>query len=274
VCCRIIGINPFEVPHIRLAHERGFGPLQLPSIQISGDVTLEQAQERAHNFKVGLIRVEKYFEGTNITAYAGPPPKSENTDYCWGGCPGSIEEAIEILRKFDAETDAKMPRMHVVFGNYQGGIDWKPGERVVFIGDCAQWKGRLGNELVNIENVYQPRTTLDPYTIQGEDVVDKMLKTTKIMKQAEGKVSLRLYGCPVSVAEQVQVLVSLSGVKDPAKSWEGATAYMGWKGRMLWKRLGGKKYQVAGPTQRGEAAPEMKADASSAPAGARVGAAE
>jgi uncharacterized protein (DUF362 family) len=274
VCCRIIGVDPFEVPHIRMAHERGFGPLALSSIQITGDVTLEQAQERAHNFKVGLIRVEKYFEGTNITAYAGSPPKSENTDYCWGGCPGAIEEAIEILRKFDAETDAKMPRMHVVFGNYQGGIDWKPGERVVFIGDCAQWKGKLGNEEVQIENVYQPRTTLDPYTIQGEDVVDKMVKTTKIMKQAERKVSLRLYGCPVSVAEQVQVLVSLSGVKDPARSWDGATAYMGWKGRMLWKRLGGKKYQVHGPTQRGEAAPEMKADASSTRAGASAGAAE
>jgi len=263
VCCQIIGVNPFEVPHIRMAHERGFGPLELGSIQVTGDVTLEKAQERAHNFKVGLIRVEKYFEGTNITAYAGSPPKSENTDYCWGGCPGAIEEAIEILRKFDVETDAKMPRMHVVFGDYQGGIDWKPGERVVFIGDCAQWRGKLGNEIVDIQNVYQPRATLDPYTIQGEDVVDKMVKTTKIMKAAEGKVSLRLLGCPVSVAEQVQALVSLSGVKDPARSWDGATAYMGWKGRMLWKRLGGKKYQVQGPTQRGQAAPEMEPDASS-----------
>jgi uncharacterized protein (DUF362 family) len=271
VCCRIIGINPFEVPHIRMAHERGFGPLALSSIQITGDVTLEQAQERAHNFKVGLIRVEKYFEGTHVTAYAGSPPKSENTDYCWGGCPGAIEEAIEILRKFDAETDAKMPRMHVVFGDYQGGIDWKPGERVVFIGDCAKWSGKFGNETVNIENVYQPRTTLDPYTIEGEDVVDKIVKTTKLIKQAEGKVSLRMYGCPVSVAEQVQMLVSLSGVKDPSRSWDGAKSYRSWKGRMLWKRLGGKKYQVAGPTQRGQAAPEMKESPSSSPAGASVG---
>ena len=73
-------------------------------IEITGDVTLEEAKQRAKGFKVGLIRVEKYFEGTNITAYAGPPPEPEHGDYCWGGCPGAIEEAIEILRLFDKQT--------------------------------------------------------------------------------------------------------------------------------------------------------------------------
>jgi uncharacterized protein (DUF362 family) len=141
VCSNIIGVDPYQVPHIRMSHERGFGPLALSEIELSGDVSLEEAQARAKGFKVGLIRVEKYFEGTSITAYAGPPPKSENTDYCWGGCPGAIEEAIEILRKVDSETDKKIPRIHVVFGSYQGEIDAKPGERVIFIGDCAEWKG-------------------------------------------------------------------------------------------------------------------------------------
>jgi hypothetical protein len=120
VGCRIIGIDPLSVDHLRLAHERGFGPVDLGSIEVSGDVSLEEAQRRAAGFEVGLIRVEKYFEGTHITAYAGPPPEPERTDYCWGGCPGAIEEAIEILRQFDADCDAKMPRLHVVFGAYEG----------------------------------------------------------------------------------------------------------------------------------------------------------
>ncbi len=274
VCCRIIGVDPFEVAHIRLPHERGFGPLELSEIEVSGDVTLEAAQSRAANFKVGLIPVDKYFEGTNITAYAGPPPASEKTDYCWGGCPGAIEEAIEILRKFDAETDTKMPRLHVVFGNYEGDIDWHPGERVVFIGDCAQWSGKLGDELIDVKNLYKSRATLDPYTIQGEDVVDKMLKTQKLLKNAEGKTTLRLQGCPVSVAEQVQVLVQLSGLKDPSRSWEGAKSYMAWKSKMLWKRLGGHKYQVHGPTERGLAAPEITPRARTEGAAASSGAAE
>ncbi|HEX7480507.1 MAG TPA: DUF362 domain-containing protein, partial [Polyangiales bacterium] len=52
VCCRIIGVNPFDVPHIRMAHERGFGPLGLADIELSGDVTLDEAKERAKGFKV------------------------------------------------------------------------------------------------------------------------------------------------------------------------------------------------------------------------------
>jgi hypothetical protein len=157
-------VNAGDVDHIRLAAERGFGTMDLSKIRITGDVTLEQAKLRAKGFKVGLIRVEKYFEGSSITAYAGPPPESERTDYCWGGCPGAIEEAIEMLRTYDAECDKKMPRMHIVFGAYEGPIDAKPGEKVVFIGDCAKWEGKVGGKVVSIESLYKDRSTKDPYT--------------------------------------------------------------------------------------------------------------
>jgi uncharacterized protein (DUF362 family) len=258
VCCAIIGVNPYDVPHIRMPHERGFGPLDLAQIQITGDVSLLEAQERARGFKVGLIRVEKYFEGTNITAYAGPPPVSEKTDYCWGGCPGALEEAVEILRQFDADTDQKLPRTHIVFGNYQGEIDNKPGERVIFIGDCAQWQGKLGQELVSVENLYRDRSTLDPYTIRAEDALTKQWKTRNLLRKADGKSHLRLQGCPVSVSEQVQTLVALGGLHDPARSWPGMKAFVVWKSKMLMKKLGGHRYQIPGPTLRGDAAPVIE----------------
>ena len=66
VCCHIIGIDPLTVPHIRLAYEHGFGPIDLSEIDIVGD--LEAAQARAHGFRVGLIKVEEYFEGSSIKA--------------------------------------------------------------------------------------------------------------------------------------------------------------------------------------------------------------
>ena len=40
VCCQIIGIDPLSVEHIRLAYERGFGPVDLSQIDITGDVSL------------------------------------------------------------------------------------------------------------------------------------------------------------------------------------------------------------------------------------------
>lgn len=258
VCCHILGLAPRSVDHIRLAEDYGFGTTDLSKIAISGDVTLEQAQARAKGFRVGLVRVEKYFEGTNITAYAGPPPDSEHSDYCWGGCPGAIEEAIEVLRVYDKETDQKLPRLHVVFGAYDGPIPAAPGERVVFIGDCAQWKGEIAGKPVEIRNLYRDRATIDPHHASAEDIFAKLAKAKSKMR---GDV-IRLKGCPVSVAEQVLALVSVSDVKnpylDPAQIMGFGRAYLGWKSRVALNRLQRKRYQRDGVfAERGAAAPEL-----------------
>lgn len=261
VCCHIIGVDPMTVEHIRLAAERGFGPTSLDAIEISGDVTLEEAQAKAKGFKVGLVRVEKYFEGTKISAYAGPPPESERTEYCWGGCPGAIEEAIEILRLYDDQCDEKMPRMHVVFGAYEGPIHAAPGEKVVFIGDCATWKGKIGDELVSVESLYRNRSERDPYTVKHDDIFAKMVKVTSKLAMARSDSHIRLEGCPVSVAEQVLALVSLGKTKNPYFAADQIVdfnkAYLAWRGTTVASRLAGKPYQVRGPCHRGEAAPEM-----------------
>ena len=263
VCCAIIGVDPREVKHLRLAHERGFGPIALDQIQISGDVTLDEAKERAKGFKVGLVRVEKYFEGSSITAYAGPPPDEEHTDYCWGGCPGAIEEAIEVLRLFDKETDEKMPRLHVVFGSYTGPIDAKPGEKVVFIGDCAKWEGKIGDELVQIRSVYRDRSTKDPYEAKHQDIYKKMMSVMGRLNETEKSPVVRFEGCPVSVAEQVLFLVQLGGLKNPyfdtSQIMQFNKAYLMWKSTVALNRARGIPYQKHGPCRRGDAKPEIEA---------------
>jgi uncharacterized protein (DUF362 family) len=257
VCCAIIGLDPRTVDHIRLAEQQGFGTTDLSKIEITGDISLEQAKQRAKGFKVGLIRVEKYFEGTHISAYAGPPPESEAGDYCWGGCPGAIEEAIEILRVFDKQTDEKMPRLHVVFGAYDGQIPAKPGEKVIFIGDCATWKGELHGKPIAVESVYKPREAMDPHVASMEDVFVKLAKAGAKLR---GDV-IRLEGCPVSVSEQVLALVTIGHLKnpffDPRMAGGFTRGYLGWKSRTLLNLLQRKRYQQNGPfAERGGAAPE------------------
>jgi hypothetical protein len=261
VCCAIAGVAPRSVEHIRLAEERGFGTTDLGRIRLSGDVTLEQARARAAGFEVGLIRVEKYFEGSKITAYAGPPPEREHTDYCWGGCPGAIEEAIEILRLYDKQVDEKMPRLHVVFGAYDGPIDARPGEKVVFIGDCATWEGRLQGELVQIRSQYRDRRERDPHTARHDDIYKKMVTVSGQLMKARSASHLRLSGCPVSVAEQVLALVGLSGAKnpylDPSQAVSFNLSYLGWRAHNALDRLRGRPYQKRGPVERGQAMPEL-----------------
>jgi uncharacterized protein (DUF362 family) len=261
VCCSIIGVNPIDVDHIRLGHENGFGPVDLGQVSITGDITLAQAQERAKGFQVGLIRVEKYFEGTNITAYAGPPPDEEHTDYCWGGCPGAIEEAIEILRLFDEQCDEKMPKVHVVFGAYKGPIPAKPGEKVVFIGDCAQWSGQLNNQLVEVRSLYRDRSTKDPHHAKHDDIFAKMISVSSKVRETKNDSHIRLEGCPVSVAEQALFLVKHGGLKnpytDPNQMMNFNKAYLQWRSHDAVQRIKGVPYQKAGPCPRGAAKPEV-----------------
>lgn len=263
VCCHIIGVDPKSVPHIAMTAERGFGPLELDRIEIGGDVTLDEAKKRAEGFQVGLVRVEKYFEGTHITAYAGPPPEPERTEYCWGGCPGAIEEAIEILRLFDEQCDEKMPRLHVVFGNYDGPIDAAPGEKVVFIGDCATWEGKLGGDVVQIRSKYQDRSTKDPHDAKHDDIYVKMGKVMARLRETKDQTWVRFEGCPVSVAEQVLFLVHLGGLKNPYVSSDNAVQftknYLMWRSATAMKRLRGEPYQKPGPCSRGEAQPDVTA---------------
>lgn len=268
VCCHILGIDPLSVDHLRLAHEAGFGTVDLQEIDIVGDLTLAEAQQRAEGFRVGLIRIEDYFADSKINAYAGPPPSADSVDatttdvddpeYCWGGCPGAMQEAIELIRLFDDETDAKMPITHIVFGAYDGDIDANEGERVVFIGDCTSFAGEVAGQKVDIRSVYQHRRNTEPLDAKHTDMFARMAKTNvKFLKERNEQV-IELRGCPVSVAEQLLALVSLGGLKnpflDPAEATRFGSSYLSWRTQTAIKRLRREPYVRAGEAPRGEAA--------------------
>jgi len=270
VCCHIIGIDPLSVDHLRLAHEAGFGTVDLGEIDVVGDLALAEAQQRAEGFRVGLIRIEDYFADSKISAYAGPPPssdsvdangESEDPDYCWGGCPGAMQEAIELIRLFDEETDAKMPITHIVFGAYDGEIDAKEDERVVFIGDCTSFAGDIAGQKVDIRSIYQDRSATEPLEAKHKDMFARMVQTNvKFLKERNEQI-IELRGCPVSVAEQLLALVSLGGLKnpflDPVEATRFGSSYLSWRTQTAIKRLRREPYVRAGEAPRGQAATEL-----------------
>lgn len=271
VCCAVIGLDPRSVDHIRIAHERGFGPLDLAHIDVQGDVSLDELRERASRFKKGLVRVEDYFQGSAIAAYGGPPPGGEEA-YCWGGCPGALEEAIEILRLFDKATDQKLARrgrLHLVFGAYEGEIPAGEGERVVFIGDCATWHGRIGGADVKVESQYVDRSAKDPLEARHQDAYLKMVKVTREMWASRNEQVLRIAGCPVSVAEQVLTLVNLGGLRnpyfDPKLALRFSNSYLSTNGRVALNRLLGVPYNRPGAAARGQARPPQNLPAEGSP---------
>lgn len=259
VCCHIIGVDPLSVPHIRLAYEHGFGPIELEKIEIIGD--LDRACEAAKGFQVGLIRVEEYFEGTNIQAYGGSPPSDGDEDYCWGGCPGALEEAIEILRVVDPKTDQKLdraPRLHIVFGRYEGELNPAPGEKVVLIGDCSSYHGSVQGELIQIDPEMTPRDEIEPREARADDIFMKMVKMQALLYQADDV--FKVSGCPVSVAEQVLLLVKMGKLKNPyfelSEAIPFTSCYLSWRTRQLIRRIFGQTTHLIEDQRppRGEAA--------------------
>jgi hypothetical protein len=266
VCCRIVGLDPLSVDHIRMAHESGFGPVDLGAIEVEGEVELAEARRRAKDFRVGLIRVEDYFEGTNIRAYGGLPPGPSRAegghDYCWGGCPGALEEAIEVLRIYQADASEAVPVTHVVFGRLERELDVKPGEKVIFMGDCAEYRGPIGERHVDIESIYRDRSNDDPYTAKHDDIFAKIVEVKrKLWHLKRGEDLVRIAGCPVSVAEQILSLVELGKLTnpyyDPKVALPFASAYLSWRTRTLFKRVFGDPYNMPGPFARGAARPEQ-----------------
>ncbi len=263
VCCRIIGLDPLSVEHIRLAYERGFGPVEAEKIRISGDVSLADAQKRASGFRSGLIRVEDYFKGTNIRAYGGPPPGGTQ-EYCWGGCPGGIEEAVEVLRLFDSATDAKfakMPKLHIVFGAYDGAIEAEPGEPVLLMGDCAAYHGEIAGKRVDMPSIYKDRSTKNPLDAKHDDIFLKIAKTTLALRKIKSTNVMRLGGCPMSVAEQILTLVTLGKLRNPffapVLAIPFTSAYLSWRTRQAIARLQGEPYNKPGAYARGAARPDQ-----------------
>ncbi|MEC7241202.1 MAG: DUF362 domain-containing protein [Myxococcota bacterium] len=260
VCSRIIGLDPAEIQHIALCAERGLGSLNLEDISIEGDVTLAEAQQQAAGFQVGLKRIETYLDGSKIKGYSGPPPAEEKTDYCWGGCPGALQESIEILRQIDTNYDEKLKPMHVVFGAYEGPLNVQPGEKVIFMGDCACWKGKIGDEEIDVQSLYlDPRKHKDPYHTKMTDIFVKMLVVLRNIFRRRKSQVVRVGGCPVSVAEQTLYVAQLGGVKNPyiqpSLARPFVASWIAWRFNQFTRWVRGAPYQRAlGPDERGEAA--------------------
>jgi len=217
VCTHIAGLDPHQVEHIRLSAERGLGPLDLGQIEVTGDVSLEEARARAEGFELTLARVEEIFNGphSNITTYAGPPP-GEGHDYCWGGCPGALFEAVQIIQALQPGVYHEVRPLHVAFGDVRGQrIDAAPGERVLFMGDCTRFDGEIGGRQVRISSIYTPREQKDPYHARSGDLLAKIVKFFWLWFRHRGQQVIRVPGCPVSVAENVLFVSALGHTKMP-----------------------------------------------------------
>lgn len=131
VCAHILGLDPQHIHHLRLAHERGYGPLSLDEIEIEGDVSLEDVQEKTKTWDIGMIRVDEVDCG--IRVLCGEP-------YCSGGCHGIFLDWLYMIKDRKPKLWRNLPPWTVIIGKYNGDVS---ARRLMVIGTCSEIQGKI-----------------------------------------------------------------------------------------------------------------------------------
>lgn len=131
VCARILNLDPWKIDHLRLAHERGYGSLDLKDIEISGDISLEEIQKKTKDWDTGFINVNKADCAFNILC--GEP-------YCIGGCHGVFLDWLYMIKDRNPKLWKRLPEWTVVIGKYQGDVT---ARRLMIIGSCSEILGKV-----------------------------------------------------------------------------------------------------------------------------------
>ncbi len=213
VATRIVGLEPEQVDHVRMAGAMGLGPTSLDEIEIRGDVSLDEAKARAksNGLHDDRVKLAPFFEDTNIRGVAGPPPDPERTDYCWGGCPGAAQEAMDIIKTLEPNAGEIVKPLTLMYGScLDRDIELRPKERLLVFGDCARFDGKVGDHALTVESTYVTRRDRCIHSVQSSGVVGKTIGVLWQLLRGWGKPYTVVRSCPVSVAEHV-LLMSLVG---------------------------------------------------------------
>ncbi|MFO8056183.1 MAG: DUF362 domain-containing protein [bacterium] len=132
VCCRLMGFEPSEVPHLVYVHEQGLGPIELSEIEVQGKNLLEERSRR-------LLRPHTGFEGyhRSIRFLVG------HELACPEGCLGMVRGTLDRW----AQVHRWKPIKGCAFIIGKPVQDIPPGlskRKTFVIGDCAKEHSHLG----------------------------------------------------------------------------------------------------------------------------------
>lgn len=216
VGCHMVHVDPVDLIHLRFAAERGFGPMDLDEIEVGGDFPLDEIQEKTVDFEFCMERIDDYFrDDSNLSCTVGSFPEAHSPDYCWGGCPGALQEAMHIFRGFYPDVDKKMQKTRCVIGRVEGPLDLDEDERIIFAGSCTSWKGKIDGQDVKIESSYKRYREVDENKTKSNDMLLKTFKALWHIWMKRSSRYIHAKGCTLSVAELVNYLSGFAKIKNP-----------------------------------------------------------
>jgi uncharacterized protein (DUF362 family) len=131
VCAHILHLDPHNIKHLRIAHERGYGPLHLDEIEIVGDISLEEVRQKTEDWDLGLVKINEV--DCNIKTIIGEP-------YCTGGCHGVFLDWLYMIKDRKPKLWKNLPSWTTLIGKYEGHVS---AERLMIIGTCSKVDGKV-----------------------------------------------------------------------------------------------------------------------------------
>ena len=216
VGCHMVHVDPNNLVYLRLASERGFGPMNIEEIDVSGDFPLDAVRQKTRDFEICMGRIDDYFEqGSNISCTVGAFPEKHSPDYCWGGCPGALQEAMHILRMYYPDVEKEMKKIRYVVGKVDGSLDLEEGEKVFFAGSCTSWKGKIDGKDVKIESSYKNYRDVDEKKTKSNDMLLMNIKTLWHAFKNRSSRWVHAKGCTLSISEHIHYLSIMAKVGNP-----------------------------------------------------------
>jgi len=215
VCGHMVHVAPKDVIHLRYASERGFGPMNLEEIDVLGDFPLQEVQGKTRDFQFCMEHIDSYFrEDSNLSCKVGTFPEKHSPDYCWGGCPGALQEAMHIFKAYYPNVNKEMKKVRYVVGKINEPLELDEDEKVIFAGDCTSWEGRINGEHVKIESSYKPPSEVDERKTKSNDMLLRTCKTLWSCFQQKNSRYIHAKGCPLSVGDHVHYLSAIGKIKN------------------------------------------------------------
>ena len=215
VGCHMVHVDPKDLKHLSLASDRGLGPMDLEHIEVAGDFPLEEVRAKTRHFEFCMEHIDQYFnEKTNLKCTVGTFPAKHSPDYCWGGCPGALQEAMHIFKAYYPDVYREMRKVHYVVGKVEGPLDIDKDEKVIFVGNCTSWEGKINGKPVSIKSSYQSPRHVDEKKTKSNDMLLKTIKTLSRGMLQRGNDYIHARGCPVSVGDHVHYMSIIGGIKN------------------------------------------------------------
>jgi len=215
VGCHMVHVDPKDIIHLRYASERGFGPMNLEEIDVLGDFPLKEVQEKTRSFEICMEHIDSYFAGkSNLSCTVGTFPEKHSPDYCWGGCPGALQEAMHIFKGYYPNVNEEMKKVRYVVGKIAEPLELDDDEKVIFAGNCTSWEGTINGDHVKIKSSYKPPQEVDERKSKSNDMLLKTWKTLWSCFKQKNSRYIHAKGCPVSVGDHVHYLSAIAKIKN------------------------------------------------------------